>query len=203
MENGMSVYCVSLWTSGTQRSVNASWQIISFLHMRGFLGSYWLPSVCHSSTHTNTNKAKIWNLIQKCLSFPRWFPCCWRLFAWNPDTSLLVSWKLVVVGRREKRKGRAGCRKVGKEEVRQPKPWECGHRVFSADRPRIHPDDLVNRALNNSNSSGRRFDAKEHVNIVDSGVVIAVWLYMLNSESRPPGACASALNHSDRAFFCG
>lgn len=75
--------------------------------------------------------------------------------------------------------------------------------MFSVDRPRIHPHVLSNSALDNSNSLGRKCDAKECVNIVDSGVVIAFCLYILNTECGPLGACASALNHSDVAFFCG
>lgn len=57
--------------------------------------------------------------------------------------------------------------------------------------------------LTTASYPGRKCDAKEYVNIVDSGVVIAFCLYMLNTESGPLGAWASALNHSDIAFFCG
>ena len=74
--------------------------------------------------------------------------------------------------------------------------------MFSVDRPKIHPDVFINRALDSSNSPGRKCDAKECVNIVDSGVVIAFCPYMPNTESGPLGAWASVLNHSDIAFFC-
>lgn len=50
-----------------------------------------------------------------------------------------------------------------------------GYRVFSVDR---HPDIIMDRALDNSNSFFRRCDANERVNTIDSGVVTAFWLYI-------------------------